>query len=357
MRQTGARAQAMFNHSRSNLPRPGAWTGVSRNGREMHSPAFGYEQRSIGRLKRLYDQASQLARIGGWECDLATETLTWTDGVYDLFEVPRGALLRRSTIVDLYEDDSRRQMETMRAEAIRSGGSFVLDARVRTRLGATRWMRLSANVAYRDGKPDRIFGAKQDITQERAAWDRLRELAERDPLTGLANRGVFEERCHHLIKAEAGEPAISALALVDLDRFKQVNDRLGHAAGDECLREMAARLRRVFPDALLIARIGGDEFAVLLGGPLLSLEISQILERAVRRLGRPIFWRNMRLDVGASIGVAPLRRGAHRDPSQLFVEADAALYAAKAAGRNGFRIFGQEGEIRQVPSERPLRLA
>jgi len=320
----------------------------------MNISASGYEQRSIGRLKRLYDQAGQLARIGAFECDLATEALTWTDGVYDLFDLPRGAFLRRATIVDLYEDESRQQMERLRAETLRTGESFSLDARIRTRLGATRWMRLTAGVDRQDGQPTRLFGAKQDITAERALWERLRELAERDPLTGLANRGVFEERCHRLVKAE--EPGISALALVDLDRFKEVNDRLGHAAGDECLREMAARLTRVFADAVLIARIGGDEFAVLLAGPLLPIELAQVMERAVRRLSRPIFWRNLRLDVGASIGVASLKRRAHRDPSQLFVEADAALYAAKAAGRNGFRIFGQDGETRPGLDFQALRL-
>jgi diguanylate cyclase (GGDEF)-like protein/PAS domain S-box-containing protein len=304
------------------------------------------DTRSIGHLKRLYDQASQHAKFGAWECNLETDELTWTDGVYDLFGLPRGLPLHRSMVVDCYHDDSRRLMECMRSEALAGGEPFSIDASIRTHRGEDRWMRLSGEVVFADGRPVRLFGSKQDITQEKELWDRLRQLAECDPLTGLANRGVFEARCHELAKRDLGDVSVSALALVDLDRFKDINDRLGHAAGDECLRQIGSRLYRLFGERNLVARIGGDEFALLLQGPRSAKQIKHTLAQALRILCRPVFWRDLRIDAGVSIGAALLKQPVCRDPSLLFAEADSALYAAKAAGRRRIRVFGDDIEDR-----------
>ena len=128
------------------------------------------------RYKKMYDRSSALARIGVWECDLATEALTWTDGVYDLFELPRGAPLDRSEIVKLYEPRSRREMERMRSAAIARGGSFTLDVRIRTARGNRRCIRLTADVETENGTPVRIFGTKQDVTEETAAREKVEAL-------------------------------------------------------------------------------------------------------------------------------------------------------------------------------------
>jgi diguanylate cyclase (GGDEF)-like protein len=293
---------------------------------------------------QLYRKAAQLAKFGAWECDLTTVELTWTDGVYDLFDLPRGSTIHRPSIVDLYENQSRQQMERMRAEAIRTGHGFTLDAQIRTSRNVKRWMRLSAAVAYEHGRPIRLFGAKQDVTDEKELWERLRQLAEKDSLTGLANRRVFEARCADLAaQAVNGAPA-SALALIDLDNFKEINDRFGHSAGDACLREVAARLRRVLRDAILIARIGGDEFAVLLHAPLGRAQVARTLARGLHALSAPITWRTTHLCMSASAGVAFLKTARFQEPAQVFAEADSALYVAKAAGRNTVRIFGQNIE-------------
>jgi two-component system sensor kinase FixL len=131
---------------------------------------------AIARYKKMYDRSSALARIGVWECDLATEALTWTDGVYDLFELPRGAPLERAEIVALYDEESRREMERLRARTIRDGGSFSLDILIRTAKGKERWLRLNADVEQVDGRPVRIFGTKQDITVEKLAQLEVRAL-------------------------------------------------------------------------------------------------------------------------------------------------------------------------------------
>lgn len=306
----------------------------------QHSP-IARETPSVARIKRLYDRASSLAKIGAWECVLADETLTWTDGVYDLFQLPRGSALKRSTTVEMYYDESRRQMQSMRATVIRDGGSFTLDARIRTARGVERWMRLTAEVAYERGRPVRLFGAKQDVTHEMESWTRLRQLAERDALTGLANRGVFEARWHELVTDRLDDGRETALVLIDLDHFKPINDRFGHAAGDECLRQVAMRLHRAFADSILVARIGGDEFAILLRAPLDRARMIAALERVLSRLCRPVAWTDTPIAISASVGVTFLRGARRRTPRDLFAEADTALYAAKAAGRNAVREIGR----------------
>jgi diguanylate cyclase (GGDEF)-like protein/PAS domain S-box-containing protein len=295
---------------------------------------------------RLYDQALNLARIGAWECELETERLTWTPEVHDIFGYPMGNPLRRANIVDLYIDESRRDMELARAEVIRSGRAVTLDAEIRTWRGEKRWMRLSINTVSEGGRPVRIFGCKQDITSDRQAMESLRHQAETDPLTGLANRSVFQARYREVVSDGLNHGFASALVLIDLDRFKSLNDTFGHSAGDACLCEIAQRLRRAFHNAGLIARLGGDEFALILHAPTSPARVARMLQQAVMMLSRPLFWNGLRLEVGASIGVALVGRPHRRRITELFAEADIALYDAKAAGRNKVHLFGDEGSSR-----------
>ncbi|MCG6205352.1 sensor domain-containing diguanylate cyclase [Rhodopseudomonas sp. HC1] len=295
---------------------------------------------------RLYDQALQAARIGAWECDLATERLSWTSGVYDIFGYPQGNPLRRSSIVDLYVDDSRRHMEIARAEVIRSGRPVTLDTEIRTWRGERRWMRLSIQAARDGGRPVRIFGAKQDVTAERQAIDSLRLQAETDPLTGLANRAIFQARYLEVVNDSLNHGSASALVLIDLDGFKELNDTLGHLAGDACLCEVAQRLRHAFRNAGLVGRLGGDEFAIILQAPSTPARIAEVLRQTTVMLNRPLFWSGHRIEVSASIGAALIGRPHRRRIVDLFAEADAALYQAKAAGRNRVHVIGDEAESR-----------
>jgi len=295
---------------------------------------------------RLYDQALNLARIGAWECELETERLTWTQGVYDIFGYPMDNPLRRASIVDLYIDESRRNMELARAEVIRTGRPVTLDAEIRTWRGERRWMRLLINTDGGSGPRARIFGSKQDITSDRQAMENLRRQAETDPLTGLVNRYVFQARYREVVSDSLNHGFASALVLIDLDRFKVLNDTFGHPAGDACLCEVAQRLRWAFHNAGLVARLGGDEFAIILRTPTSPARIAQVLQQTVVMLSRPLFWNGLRLEVGASIGAALVGRPHRRRIVELFAEADAALYDAKAAGRNKVHLFGDEGHSR-----------
>src|SRR3984893_17785302 len=240
-----------------------------------------------------------------------------------------GNPLRRASIVDLYIDESRRNVELARAEVIRSGRAVTLCDRDRTWRGDRRRMRIS--------------GSKQDIPPDRKARESLRRQAETDPLTGLANRSVFQARYREVVGDSLNHGFASALALIDLDRFKDLNDTLGHPAGDACLCEVARRLGRAFHKAGLVARLGGDEFAIILRAPTNPARIAHVLQQTVAMLSRPLFWNGLRLEVGASIGAALIGRPHRRRITELFAEADIALYDAKAAGRNKVHLFGDEG--------------
>ncbi len=296
---------------------------------------------ALAHSRKIFDRSSAAARIGVWECELADESLRWTDVVYDIFDLPRGSVLDRKQILRCYAKDSLAELHKRRSRAIEERNGFTLDAEIITHKGNRRWIRITASVECEDGAPVRIFGMKQDITEEKILSDRMRYLAEFDVMTGLANRSQFQSKLAQLSEHADDGRRLGALLLVDLDGFKEVNDTFGHAAGDECLKVTARRLRNACGEAELVARIGGDEFAVLLGPGIDLGAISELAHRILDTLSVPVDHGGNSFSLGASLGVA-LNEGCA--PSQLFMKADSALYAAKAAGRNTFRIFkpGQE---------------
>lgn len=303
----------------------------------------------------LIDRALALAGMGAWSCDLADSSLLWTAGVYDLFGLPADSRVDRCETVAMYAEESRETMERLRAQAIADAemsdakqGRFSIDAEIVRTDGARRWMRLTGDVVVEGGRARRLYGLKQDITEEKLRWEAMRRLAEHDALTGLASRAVFQSRFLDAPAGGSGLVPLGALILFDVDGFKQVNDRYGHAAGDACLRVMAERLTAGFRDAPLIARIGGDEFAVLVGAETLGAALELRLAAALADLRMPIAWAGEILRVGASAGIAVAGDAYAYDAEAMFAVADAALYAAKTAGRNTFRVGVPGGEVKPV---------
>ena len=283
--------------------------------------------------RTLFDRASATARIGIWQCNLSDDSLLWTNGVYDLFEIPRNTPVTRELALACYPELSRQRMEAARAHAIANCSDFALDLEIITVKGNRRWMRLTGAVESRDGVAHRVFGMKQDITEEKLLADRTRYLAEFDVMTGLANRSQFQAR---LAELDSGSAQFGALLLVDLDGFKQINDTHGHAVGDDCLRETARRLVECCIGAALVARIGGDEFAVLLKADLPRQDGLALAQGIVDTMRRPALAQGRTLRISASVGVAQYGGGS---AEELFHQADTALYAAKAAGRDTSRSF------------------
>ncbi|HEY9065449.1 MAG TPA: diguanylate cyclase, partial [Burkholderiaceae bacterium] len=164
---------------------------------------------------------------------------------------------------------------------------------------------------------------------------RLEQLAYHDGLTGLANRRLFNDELHKLV-AQARRGSVFALMLLDLDRFKPINDVQGHDAGDAVLAAIGARLVQAVREVDLVARLGGDEFAVLLRDPAGREAVDMVCRRVIEAIAEPVAYRGMALQVGTSIGVA-LCPAEAQDADTLYKSADLALYAAKQAGRGAWR--------------------
>jgi len=301
---------------------------------EAQARVIRRHESAIARGREIFERASAAARLGLWECDLATERLQWSGGTYDMFGIARETPLRRNQTLLRYPSESLRTLERIRSRALAERTGFNLDTDIVTPSGSRRWIRITATVECAGDRPMRLFGLKQDITEERAAWERMRRLAEFDDLTGLANRTQFQARLAEACGDDSGVNAGGTLLLVDLDGFKDVNDSLGHTAGDECLKQAAQRLAAACDRASIVARIGGDEFAVLLA----ASDAAPVLyaRQIIAAMKRPIRCGAHRFQVGASVGLAAIRGCRSAD---AFKRADAALYAAKAAGRNTFRWF------------------
>ena len=199
------------------------------------------------------------------------------------------------------------------------------------------------------GAPAGFVTSLRDITARKADERRIAHLALHDPLTDLPNRTLFWERLAAEIRA-AGETGTRVAVLTcDLDRFKQVNDSLGHPAGDHLLQVVAARLRAVVRETDTVARLGGDEFAVILGRIDDAEAATCLARRLIEAINRPIAFHGHRMRVGASVGIA-IETGAALDALTLVKRSDAALYRAKAAGRNTYRIGDAAADAEAEPS-------
>ncbi len=197
----------------------------------------------------------------------------------------------------------------------------------------------------------RMTGVGRDVTDQQQIEERVRTMAYVDPLTGLANRHLFNQRMREVLGEDGGGARPAALLYLDLDDFKAVNDTQGHLFGDSLLREMGARLRRASRESDLVARLGGDEFAVLVespGGDGLLIERAHRLLAAARE---PFAIEGQAVRISTSVGIA--RAVAGCDAAEMMRRVDLALYAAKAKGRDQLAIF-DEALDRQARERRGL---
>jgi diguanylate cyclase (GGDEF)-like protein len=183
----------------------------------------------------------------------------------------------------------------------------------------------------------------EDVTESKRAQERITHLAKYDELTGLANRNQFRERINGMLAAMHKRKNHVAIHLIDLDRFKAINDTLGHPIGDKLLKEVALRLKTVIRPGDMITRFGGDEFVVLQVGTERYQDAKWLAERLARTLKDPFDIDGHRIDIGASIGIAMAPMDGV-DADQLLKKADMALYAAKNGGGGDHRFFALEME-------------
>ncbi len=207
-------------------------------------------------------------------------------------------------------------------------------------LGGGRWVELRRIPMRRRGRTlsATLFTDARQQVALRDAYARLNELATSDPLTGLPNRLLAEDRLGLSVELARRDGRAMALLFVDLDRFKLVNDTLGHAAGDELLCEVARRLRRSTRESDTAARLGGDEFVVILHTIASPCDAERVACHVLHGMRAPFRIAGQEVYVGCSIGVAGFPQHAE-DPDTVLRHADLAMYQAKADGGNGVRVY------------------
>ncbi|MFT3806384.1 EAL and GGDEF domain-containing protein [Arenimonas sp.] len=297
-------------------------------------------------LKRdsaLFDRAQTLARIGGWEWDAPRQKLYLTDEALRIIgrvDDPPRDLSEILTQISLHD---RPHVEEAVARLFREGGSFDLEVYGQRPDGEVLWARLIGEAERSDPEVTRLTGTLQDITARKMEEERLRVLARTDPLTGLLNRDGMMAALQSRL-GFAGRQL--ALFYIDLDRFKMVNDVLGHSAGDQILIGAAQRLTEAAgPDAVL-ARFGGDEFLALCDFDEDSEAPEEIAERITQAFGEGFRIAEEEFSLTASVGLACSPQDGER-PEQLLNNADAAMYDAKRRGRNTWQRFNPRLARRQ----------
>jgi len=227
------------------------------------------------------------------------------------------------------------------AHSLSSGEAFDTDYRVRMADGAYRWFRARAAARRQAGGAImRWYGTLEDIHDRKLAEERLHWAAYHDDLTGLPNRRLLHERLKTAIGAAGNSQATVGLLFVDVDHLKQVNDRFGHDAGDALLQEVARRLRHVVRPTDTVARVGGDEFAVVLADVAGEAGIAARAQGILARMQEPLRRGGKALDCRVSIGGAICAKP-DIGVREILKQADLALYHSKAAGRGGFKLFNR----------------
>ena len=193
------------------------------------------------------------------------------------------------------------------------------------------------------GKPHQVV-ALRDLRERRKAEAEIRFLAHHDPLTGLANRPYFGDSLGRQLREQSASKRSFAIFALDLDRFKEVNDSLGHHIGDLLLKRVAGRLRATVRDTDCIARLGGDEFAILLCGFTTVEKTTALANRVVEIVRRPYILDGHIVNIGVSVGIAIAPQDG-ADASVLMKNADIALYRAKADGRNTSRRYHPDMDV------------
>jgi two-component system CheB/CheR fusion protein len=220
------------------------------------------------------------------------------------------------------------------------------DHRLLSASGPGRWVALDVRpVPAADGQEAAAIIVVVEVTALRESQRRLTRGAHVDEQTGIANRSWFNTRLEEELARSARSGRMAALASIDLDGFKEVNDQFGHAAGDVVLREVAARLRRLGRRQDVVGRIGGDEFALLLGGVEDEQEIGAVADRVLDSLREPIDLGTTHTSLTASVGIA-LAPNDGSDASTLLHSADVAMYHAKRSGRDCWSYFSPEMNVR-----------
>jgi diguanylate cyclase (GGDEF)-like protein/PAS domain S-box-containing protein len=330
------------------------------------------EQRLV-HLSCKLELALEVSRIGVFEVDVENSTTLWDDRLLEIYGLTGQPNLQKpDQWYDLLHPDDRDRAIACIDENSGKDSTFSNAFRIVRPDGSIRHIRARATPFRLESGETRILGANWDATnditiqEELAEVNRLAEARNReleaakahiehsalhDFLTGLPNRRYLDAELTERA-ARSGFGAVgTAILHLDLDRFKQINDTLGHVAGDHMLQHTAKILRESMVDGDFVARIGGDEFVILSCYDGSTDRLTELAERVIRRMRDPVPFENHQCRIGASIGIA-FATGTSVDPKQLLLNADIALYRAKTQGRNRFEYFSLELQTDVIQTKR-----
>jgi diguanylate cyclase (GGDEF)-like protein/PAS domain S-box-containing protein len=338
LRRDGSHVDLSFNA----VPLRDAWgavigaTGTARDvSAEKVAAAALYE--TVEKLRLAVDAAALMY----WEWDRDADQLHWGRDPSALVGEAGGRNTRWSEYLEIvHPEDRERYLATVGA-AWEQAGVYANEYRVILQDGRVAWMSSHGKtLADASGRAHRMIGVSQDITERKRQEEEARFLAYHDTLTGLPNRRLLDDRLRQAVFLAQRRDARVALMVVDLDHFKQVNDALGHRAGDAVLREAANRIAGCLRKADTLARHGGDEFVVVIPDLQQDGDCQVVAEKILRSLEPPFRVDGRDFTIGASIGVSlyPADAG---DGEALLRNADAAMYRAKQLGRNNYRFYGK----------------